>query len=233
MSVLLLRLAGPLQSWGASSRFQSRGTRREPTKSGVIGMLAAALGRRRNESVADLVALNFAVRADQPGTVLRDFQTAYASTAKVVESRKTGISDRYYLSDAVFVAAIEGDEAFVEQLATALEAPRFPLFLGRRSCPPEGQLVLGIEQGHGREVLRDADWQAAGWYRRTQPDPVQLELTYDAESDEVGDMVRDVPISFSSERREYGWRRVASEMVAMPNREGKPERDWLAALEVL
>jgi len=45
MSVLLLRLAGPLQSWGDSSRFATRGTRREPTKSGVIGMVAAALGR--------------------------------------------------------------------------------------------------------------------------------------------------------------------------------------------
>lgn len=233
MSVLLLRLAGPLQSWGASSRFQNRGTRREPTKSGVIGILAAALGRRRNESVADLAALSFAVRADQPGTILRDFQTAYASTAKVADSRKTGISDRYYLSDAVFLAAIEGDQAFVEQLATALDAPRFPLFLGRRSCPPEGQLVLGVHQGRGREVLRNADWRAAEWYRRTQPDPVHLELTYDADSDEAGDMVRDVPISFDSERREYGWRRVASEMVVMPNREGKPERDWLAALEVL
>ena len=47
MSTLLLRLAGPMQAWGADSRFDIRKTNREPTKSGVIGLLAAALGLRR------------------------------------------------------------------------------------------------------------------------------------------------------------------------------------------
>ncbi len=47
MSVLLLRLAGPLQSWGTQSRFRVRDTGREPSKSGVIGLLCTALGRPR------------------------------------------------------------------------------------------------------------------------------------------------------------------------------------------
>ena len=76
MTVLLLRLAGPLQSWGDSSRFTTRATRREPTKSGVIGLLAAAQGRRRTDSIEDLLTLRFGVRTDQPGSVVRDFQTA-------------------------------------------------------------------------------------------------------------------------------------------------------------
>ena len=54
MATLLLKLAGPLQSWGSDSRFTETKTRHEPTKSGVIGLLAAALGRRRTEDVSDL-----------------------------------------------------------------------------------------------------------------------------------------------------------------------------------
>jgi CRISPR system Cascade subunit CasD len=53
MSTLLLRLAAPIQAWGVD-KFERRGTERIPTKSGVIGLLAAALGRRRNESIEDL-----------------------------------------------------------------------------------------------------------------------------------------------------------------------------------
>ncbi len=76
MSTLLLRLAAPLQSWGVASKFDTRDTAREPTKSGVIGLLAAALGRSRTESLDDLKELRFGVRIDQPGTFLRDFHTA-------------------------------------------------------------------------------------------------------------------------------------------------------------
>lgn len=47
MATLLLRLAAPLQSWGSDSKFETRKTDREPTKSGVVGLLAAALGLRR------------------------------------------------------------------------------------------------------------------------------------------------------------------------------------------
>ena len=59
MSVLLLRLKGPLQSWGDSSRFTRRETRQEPTKSGVLGLLAAAQGRRRGDPIEDLAGLAF------------------------------------------------------------------------------------------------------------------------------------------------------------------------------
>lgn len=77
MTVLLLKLAGPLQSWGSGSRFTERGTQHEPTKSGVVGLLAAALGRRRTDPVDDLAALDFAVRIDQPGLLESDFQTEH------------------------------------------------------------------------------------------------------------------------------------------------------------
>ena len=78
MATLLLRLAAPLQSWGADSKFETRKTNREPTKSGVIGLLAAALGLRRDDAagLARLNGLHFAVRADREGSLLVDFHTA-------------------------------------------------------------------------------------------------------------------------------------------------------------
>ena len=57
MSTLLLRLAGPLQSWGTDSKFEVRRTENEPSKSGVIGLVAAALGIRRNEEISELNSL--------------------------------------------------------------------------------------------------------------------------------------------------------------------------------
>ncbi len=63
---LVLRLAGPMQSWGGRSQFNRRDTLTEPTKSGLIGLLAAAQGRRRQDSIEDLLGLTFGVRTDQP-----------------------------------------------------------------------------------------------------------------------------------------------------------------------
>lgn len=73
--VLLARLAGPLQSWGVNSRFDQRDTNLRPTKSGFIGLLAAAAGYRREEPLTPLDELRFAVRADRPGTPVDDYHT--------------------------------------------------------------------------------------------------------------------------------------------------------------
>lgn len=78
MSTLLLRLAGPLQSWGTDSKFEVRRTENEPSKSGVIGLVAAALGIRRNEEISELNSLRMGVRVDQEGKLMRDFHTAHS-----------------------------------------------------------------------------------------------------------------------------------------------------------
>ena len=74
MSTLLLRLAGPMQSWGTDSKFDVRRTQREPSKSGVIGLIAAALGipRQDQEILHTLVSLRFGIRVDREGTMIRD-----------------------------------------------------------------------------------------------------------------------------------------------------------------
>jgi len=117
MATLLLRLAAPLQAWGSDSKFETRKTDREPTKSGVVGLLAAALGLRRDdtEGLARLNGLRFAVRADQEGSLLVDFHTA--------KSRDTSyVTYRHYLQDAVFLAGLEsGDEALLRELVLRTE----------------------------------------------------------------------------------------------------------------
>lgn len=205
MSVLLLRLGGPLQSWGDSSRFTRRETRPEPTKSGVLGLIAAAQGRRRTDPIEDLVGLVFGVRVDQPGRLIRDFQTARSG------DKPMPLSYRYYLGDAVFVAGVEGEHNLLEGIAEAINSPAFPLYLGRRSCPPVNRLTIGaVRDGDLDAVMRHEGWHASPWHRRrARSQQVQLDYFRDARSaDEVGEPVRDVPVSFSQERREYGWRTV-------------------------
>ncbi|MFD9061839.1 type I-E CRISPR-associated protein Cas5/CasD [Kitasatospora purpeofusca] len=152
---LLLRLAGPLQSWGERSQFNERDTAPFPTRSGVIGLLASALGRPRGADIGDLATLALTVRADRPGVLLRDLHTVggglpAAGSVTTAEGRKrsgaaaTLLSHRHYLADAAFTAALTGDPDLLAACADALAAPHWPPFLGRRSCPPEGPLLLGL-----------------------------------------------------------------------------------------
>ena len=144
MATLLLRLAAPLQAWGADSKFETRKTGREPTKSGVVGLLAAALGLRRDEREAllRLTGLRFGVRVEREGQLLVDYHTA-----KTQDEKTSYVTYRHYLQDAVFLAGIESeDAALLQQLQQALLHPVFQLYLGRRSCPPTLPLCLGLRQ---------------------------------------------------------------------------------------
>ena len=215
MSVLLLRLSGPLQSWGSRSRFSRRLTEAQPTKSGVLGLLAAAQGRRRTDSIEDLLELSFGVRIDQPGTIVRDFQTARSLDGK----DSMPLSERYYLADAVFLAAIEGDADLVAGFDAALRAPTFPLYLGRRSCPPAGPVTLGVRPGTVREALKAEGWAAARHHQRATASPrIRLEIVLDAE---VGipwtESYQDTPLSFDPERRAYALRGVVRDETFVDN----------------
>lgn len=212
--VLLLRLAGPMQSWGSSSRFTRRNTDHAPTKSGVIGLLAAAKGLRRTDPLEELLSLRFGTRIDQQGKLLRDFQTARSLDDK----HRMPLSNRYYWTDAVFLAAVQGNESLIQSLHEALHRPTFPLYLGRRSCPPVGPLVIGIRNGPLEEALASEPWQASAHYQRTMRSPtVHLEVLTDAKAGDKGADSRDVPLSFDPRRREYGWRCVATNRIAVPN----------------
>lgn len=207
-SSLLLLFKGPMQSWGDSSRYSQRTTRPMPTKSGVLGLLAAAEGRRRSDPVEDLAQLMFAVRVDQPGTLLRDYQTA----EKWQTTGGTKLVERYYLADAVFVAAVESsDDEMIDRLATALQAPRFPLFMGRRSCPVPAKLVLGVKRADATTALREVPWQASIAHQKGRSSTAALPIFRDAMPDERGIAQQDVPVSFAQENRQYSWREVVQD----------------------
>jgi CRISPR system Cascade subunit CasD len=231
MSVLLLRLAAPLQSWGSSSRFARRGTDVAPSKSGVIGLLAAAKGIRRTEPLTELLGLEFGVRLDQPGQVLRDFQTA-----RTLDGRSSApLTYRFYLADAAFLAVVGGDRNLLTGLAEALQRPRFPLYLGRRSCPPAGQVSLGVHDDTLDEVLTGWPWAAADWHRRKAARSVRLEFIRDARPGEpTAETVHDEPVSFDPAHRQHTWRAVHRGYVNVDNdlaeRAGVAEHDPLSLL---
>ena len=149
MSTLLMRLAGPMQSWGTQSRFTMRDTGLEPSKSGVIGLLCAALGRGREEPLDDLASLRMGVRVDQPGAMKMDYQTAgggliregrtYGVRKPSGKAGETVISNRYYLADADFLVGLEGsDGLLLRRLHDALLEPVWQLFLGRKAFVARG-----------------------------------------------------------------------------------------------
>lgn len=193
MPTLLLRLAAPLQSWGANSKFEIRTTEKMPTKSGVVGMLAAALGLGRDADLSALNALKFGVRADREGEDITDFHMAHSEKSSYV-------TYRHYLSDAVFLAGLEGEESFLRELETALQNPRFPLFLGRRSCPPTLPLVVGIR---GTPLETTLSKEAPLGEKHENMLRVQMET-----DDPAAGLMKDMPVSFDPGRRVYGYRRV-------------------------
>ena len=162
-----MTLAAPLQAWGGPAVTTAlRPTDAVPTLSGVTGLIANALGRERREPLKDLLAVMH-VRVDRPGTRIRDFHTVGTGAkgrhgdgvpkaesldadnrrkGKIVPSPNPITGDRWYLSDAAFtvvwIPASAGTSA--ESIATALERPARPLYLGRRSCPPGYPVLLGI-----------------------------------------------------------------------------------------
>lgn len=221
MAVIALRLGGPLQAWGSPQRLDRwRRTEQAPTKSAVVGIVAAALGRLRGADISDLAALRFGVRADRPGERIEDFHTVssiFDDKGRFAPGRgrlptaaggylsadvSTKITCRHYLADACFVAALEGDDETVRAADEALTRPAFPLYLGRRSCPPDRPLRLGVHDGTLEEVLASLPWKATP--RRGDPAHIHCETLVE---DPTGDLVSaDQPRSFHPVSRSYGRR---------------------------
>ena len=230
--VLALRLAAPLQSWGGRSSFNRRETRAEPTKSGVLGLLAAASGIRRDQQITHLLGLRLGVRTDQPGSLLRDYHTAADYRGNALPStdvnakglqkptspaKPTYVTERFYLQDAVFVAALAGPGPLIDALAQALRAPHFPLALGRRSCPPAGPVLLDIYDAGLEETLDTiVPWQATTSHRRRHERDAVVRVPATIEHPDGHDALWDVPNSFSLRSRAFGSRRVRHEWITLP-----------------
>lgn len=216
MSTLLLRLAGPMQSWGSRSRFATRGTESAPTKSGVIGLIAAALGIERDAPLDRFSGVKFGVRIDQPGRIERDFQTARTLDG----SASMPLSHRYYLVDAVFLAGLEhSDPGLLKGFADALARPVFPLSLGRRAFPPAGPISADMSNEDLEHALRSAPWAASDRVQREHADElVTLSALIESAADTRGaEAVQDEPVSFDPRHRRYTWRSAVSKRFIVPN----------------
>lgn len=234
-STLVLRLAGPLQSWGDRSVFNRRETRPQPTKSGVLGLLAAAAGRAREEPLDDLLGLQLGVRVDQPGSLLRDYHTVSdyrgrplpqaGVSAKGIQkptspAKYTHVTERFYLQDAVFLAAVHGPDTLIESLAEAVRRPAFPLALGRRSCVPTQPIFLGVRPAPLREVLETEPWQATATvkklYERERGCPATVDVPATIDDPQGEDSLNDVPRSFAPRERGFTSRRVHHLWITLP-----------------
>jgi CRISPR system Cascade subunit CasD len=205
---LLLRLAGPMQSWGTQSRFSNRDTGRDPSKSGVVGLLASALGRPRDVDPADLAGLHMAVRVDREGHVARDYQTVLPLRG----GSDAIISERYYLADADFLVGLAGSDELLTRLHAALRAPRWPLFLGRKAYVPSQPPVVGLLNQPLDRAIREQPWPRRRSFERP-PDSLRL-VTEDPEGPELR---QDVPLSFAARR--FDTRRVHTEFIPVPTQE--------------
>ena len=224
MPTLLLRLVGPMQSWGTTSRFDQRDTGKEPSKSGVIGLLAAALGIDRENwlDLEPLTHLSMGVRHDRPGVPKRDYQTAgCASTDTIIKADGTQakgggvVSQRFYLADAAFLIGLEGEDiSLLERILAALCDPTWTLALGRKSYVPSESVWIedGIQDAPLREVL--ARWPWIANQRKWEELPENLLLSLESK-DGSGVLKMDQPLSSFAERR-FGSRFVLSEWIPFP-----------------
>jgi CRISPR system Cascade subunit CasD len=135
---LALCFDAPMQSWGIRSRGIIRDTMPEPTKSGVVGVVAAALGIDRNDdaALAEVARLRLAVRVDREGVMERDYHTTQNVPTTQGTGHRTVVSQRYYLADALFLVVLEGDERLLTRVAAAVERPHWRLCFGRKAYVP-------------------------------------------------------------------------------------------------
>jgi CRISPR system Cascade subunit CasD len=217
MNTILLRLVGPMQSWGVQSRFGVRDTGLEPSKSGVIGLVCAALGvaREDDEKLASLAVTRMGVRVDREGRLSRDYHTALRVVKAGGGIKDTELSTRYYLADAAFLTGLESENlALLETIDAALKNPAWPLFLGRKAFVSGQPVHLSDGLKPNCDLL-----QALQGYpfigRGDPPDKVRLVI-----EDLQGELVRpDQPVSFKKDQRKFAPRRLRLDFIPMPRTE--------------
>ena len=208
-----------MQAWGFRSRFDNRDTGLEPTRSGIIGLLCAALGWGRDTDLSRFQNLRVGVRADQEGRVALDYHTAQNVWREGADAG-TVVSNRYYLADARFLVGLEcEDRAWLEALEAALRDPRWPLFLGRKSFTPSVPVALsssGLREGDCESVLRSAPWyvfsrqeQKRETEKQARQEAASLRLVLETKEPAHGVAKNDVPRDFA--RRNFGVRYLRTE----------------------
>lgn len=234
MQSILLKFAGPMQSYGTGSHFETRHTDLYPSKSAVVGMVAAALGYRRDEteSIQQLNKLDFAVRVDQEGNLLRDFHVAQ-KYKKNGSFERTYVTNRYYLEDAIFVIGLgHQDSSWLENIEEALKNPYFQPYLGRRSLPLNPDFYLGMVEGTVIDALKSYPWQASDWYKSQNSPHAKIYFDAGLAKSSIKKVKKDQVISFSQKNRRFDNRFEGQIEVTFAEADIKAEHDAFSALGV-
>jgi len=210
-----------MQSWGVQSQFGVRDTGREPSKSGVIGLLCAALGRPRHKPVADLAALMLGVRVDKEGSLAMDYHTAQNVYRAAGGIKPTELSRRYYLADAAFLVGLESDNlVLLKELSVALSAPHWPLYLGRKAFVPSPPVYIpdGLKEDEDLlTALKQYPWLGHNehhYEKLKAENGGRMRIVVD---DANGESVRnDQPVSFEKWKRRFAPRRVHTTWIDWP-----------------
>lgn len=234
MKFLALYLRAPLQSWGAASKFGDRGTLDAPTRSGLLGMLAAACGIDKNDETRDrewlarAASLSFAVVSFRRGDRMTDYHTVGARynrddawqrrmipTTADGKPRGTDLTHRDYLTDSVFGVVLSDDDGMIAEIASGLANPVWGVWFGRKSCIPTEPILVGIFESDEtaknaimdrfRKSLERGNGKVAG----LEGDAIAFSIV-EAPAAEAEESVLDVPVSFA--RREFHARRIAHVM---------------------
>jgi len=218
-TLLLLRFEGVLQSWGIKSRWDIRDTSEAPTKSGVIGVFGCALGYKRTSAVLSGLfdQLKIGVRVENTGKVVMDYHTVKGNLWTAEEKQRkdhTIVSKRFYLQDASFLVIVEGEQELIESIGKALQNPKWPIYLGRKSCVPTRPVYEEITNAYGsmEEAFKIIPWSWFG--KETSPEGKPLRLQCFIENDEGVSIRRDNAPMFPS--RMFRDRRESAFFVDLP-----------------
>lgn len=212
---LIFGLTASHGAMGELAGHERRGALLWPGRSAVIGLMGAALGIRRDGDFSALEALDITLGIHDSGAALRDYhtiETVPSAAARSPNSRpealrsargrtNTSITLRDYRTGPLFGVAVTG--VGLEQLAAALNAPVFTLYLGRKSCPlaaPPGARVVQAEDAEAAL----ADIILPPWRAGTRLHSLIIE-------DEAGEIVHDRAIDRT--RWHFAPRRVTARPV--------------------
>lgn len=217
---LLLWLEGPLQSWGADSRYGRRDTLPFPTKSGVMGIICAALGAggAQNNLLAafadgDMQVMAYPRNISKRQPLLQDFHmvgSGYDETdpwqTLLIPKKRDGkrpvgggskLTYRFYIQDMAFAVLLETPADWLEKVADALQHPVWDLSLGRKCCVPVEIIYQGTFSDPAMAQIKIAELASE---KNRQCSFTVRQQTDTVETDEILTL-NDVPLQFGEHKR--------------------------------
>jgi CRISPR system Cascade subunit CasD len=201
---LAMLLDGPMQSWGHSSRYERRDTALHPTRSGVFGLIGAALGIDKYESdecesldrFASLTMTTLSLpRSDRIMQRLADYHTVtgYRRADGTVDDNATVQTRRHYLLNARFGVLLNGPLPLLEEITAALRNPRWGIWLGRKCCIPASPVLVTLAPDRATawgELLRRTG------HAGTEPESQFDRIIECAATVSGADMIEDAPVGY-------------------------------------